>query len=174
MYQVGDFVFYGGTGVCRVMDITRRDFSGVERDQCYYVLKPLYQDCTIYTPVDKLMAITRPVISKEEAELLIDQIPAIETEVYQSNVLSQLQDQYEACLKTYDCAELMKLSMSIYAKKLAAEKARRKFGAVDEKYMKRAEDLLFGELAASLDLPKSEVPAYIANRVEHQTKSVHG
>ena len=34
--------------------------------------------------------------------------------------------------------------------------------------MKRAEELLFGELAAALDIPKDRVPEYIADRVSEK------
>lgn len=37
--------------------------------------------------------------------------------------------------------------------------------------MKRAEDLLFRELAAALGIPREEVPDYIARRVEGQAPS---
>ena len=58
--------------------------------------------------------------------------------------------------------------MSIYAKKQDLEAHKRKVGALDQRFMKRAEDLLFGELAAALDIPREEVPGYIARRVEGQ------
>jgi len=32
---------------------------------------------------------------------------------------------------------------------------------MDERYLKRAEDALYGELGAVLGLPREEVPAYI-------------
>ena len=36
---------------------------------------------------------------------------------------------------------------------------------VDERYMKQAERLLYGEFAIALDLPVEEVQPYIARRV---------
>ena len=58
--------------------------------------------------------------------------------------------------------------MSLRAKKQGLEQQKRKFGAVDERFMKRAEELLFGELAAALDIPKDRVPEYIADRVSEK------
>ena len=37
---------------------------------------------------------------------------------------------------------------------------------VDERYMKQAERLLYGELSAALGIPFEEVQPYIARRVE--------
>ena len=41
--------------------------------------------------------------------------------------------------------------MSIHAKRRQAESQNRRLGMVDERYLKQAEQLLFGELAAALD-----------------------
>ena len=56
--------------------------------------------------------------------------------------------------------------MSIHAKKESMQRQKRRFGSVDERFLKQGEDLLFGELAAALDIPREEVPGYIAARVE--------
>lgn len=56
--------------------------------------------------------------------------------------------------------------MSIYAKKQCAEQQSLKLGQVDEKFMKRAEELLFGELSGSLGIPRDKVQEYIASRVD--------
>ena len=165
MYKVGDLIHYGSIGVCRVTDITTRDFLGLDEDQLFYVLTPLYQDCTISVPVNNTKIFMRPIISKGEAERLIDMVPTIQAEAYHSKVVRELVDHYEETLNTHDCAELIELTMSIYAKKEYVEQQNRKLGAVDERYMKQAEELLFGELAAALGIPKESVPDYIAERV---------
>ena len=43
--------------------------------------------------------------------------------------------------------------MSIYRKRDEVHSRKKKLGSVDLRFMKRAEDLLFGELAAALDIP---------------------
>lgn len=170
MYQVGDLILYGSTGVCKVADITTQELAGKDKKQLFYVLEPLYQNCTIFTPVNTTKIFMRPIISKDEAERLIDMIPAIRAEAYHNRALNQLAEHYKAALITHDCSDLIELSMSIYAKKQFAEQQKRKFGVVDEKFMKRAEDLLFGELAAALNIPKDQVPEYIAERVEEKRR----
>jgi CarD family transcriptional regulator len=56
--------------------------------------------------------------------------------------------------------------MSINVKRKEREKQNMKMGAVDENYMRRAESLLYGELSIALEIPASDVPGYIAKRVE--------
>ena len=60
--------------------------------------------------------------------------------------------------------DLLELAMSIQAKRRQAEKHNRRLGMVDERYGRQAERLLFGELAAALDLPYDQVPAFLFAR----------
>lgn len=168
MFQIGEYVMYGGTGVCQITGVTERPVRGGVRR--YYAIRPLYQSCMIYAPVDSDKVFMRPVISREEAERLIDGIPSVRAEAVQGCALRELTDSYEASLRTHDCGDLVELTMSIYAKKRAAQAGGRKIGTVDAAFMKRAEDLLFGELAVALDMPRDEVPEYIASRVARAKK----
>lgn len=164
MYKAGDMIIYGSTGVCRVKAITTPDF---EKDKCrqYYALEPVYQDGVIYTPVDTKVFM-RPIITREAADALIDQIPDMETEAYHNSVLRELEEHYNIYLKSHDCGDLLELGRSIYMKKQEILRQHRKFGAVDERFMKRAEDLLYGELAVALEIDKCQVEAYIAERLD--------
>jgi CarD family transcriptional regulator len=164
MYQVGDWIFYGNTGACQVTDVSERKLPGMEKEMLYYTLRPLEDSCSISTPANGKI-FTRPLITREEAEALIDAIPEIDAQAYHNPVLRQLSEHYEKSLNTHDCLSLIKMTMSIHAKKEAAVSQKKKLGAVDEKFMKRAEDLLFGELSVALGIRKAEVADYIARRI---------
>jgi CarD family transcriptional regulator len=164
MYQVGDWIFYGNTGACQVTDVSERKLPGMEQEMLYYTLRPLEDSCSISTPANGKI-FTRPLITREEAEALIDAIPEIDAQAYHNPVLRQLSEHYEKSLNTHDCLSLIKMTMSIHAKKEAAVSQKKKLGAVDEKFMKRAEDLLFGELSVALGIRKAEVADYIARRL---------
>lgn len=166
MYQVGELVLYGSTGVCRIEAIKKQPFPPTGEQRLYYVFKPLYEDCVISAPVDSDKVFIRPIISKAEAEEMIHDIPHIQAQVYHSRVSRELSEHYETILKSHDCRSLLELTMSIHAKKQDLLSKKRKFGAVDERFLKRAEDLLFGELAAALSIPRQEVQTYIAESVE--------
>jgi CarD family transcriptional regulator len=165
MYQAGDLIVYGSVGVCRVEEFKRLDSQYADHQKNYYVLKPLYGNCMVYSPEDNTRIHIRPVISREKAEQLIDMIPLLQTEVYHSRVLRELTEHYEHIIDKYDCGDLIALTMSIYAKKKLAEDRGNKLGAIDSKFMKQAEALLFGELAVALDIPKADVLAYIETRI---------
>ena len=166
MFQPGELLVYGTTGVCRVEGVAAPNFTRAEWGRQYYLLKPLYQDGVIYAPVDSQKIPIRPVISRQEAEDLIDRIPSIRAEVCHASTLQALAQHYQSAVCSHDCGELLELTMSIYAKQHQAESQKRRLGMVDERYMKQAERLLYGELSAALGIPFEEVQPYIARRVE--------
>ena len=62
--------------------------------------------------------------------------------------------------------------MSLYEKKQQAQRDKKKFGQIDTRFMKRTEELLFGEMAAALDIPVERVPDYIEDRVRRAKEHV--
>lgn len=166
MFKVGDLVLYGCNGVCKINDITAIEFDKSSKKRLYYVLKPVYQECTISTPVEHNQIPMRPIITLEEAEHIISKIPHVKAEMYHSSVLRELTEHYDVFMNTYECKELMELCMSIYNKRQILQEENKKQGATDERYLKQAEDLLFGELAIVFGVQPSEVPALISNRLQ--------
>lgn len=159
MFQPGDLILYGRTGVCRVEGIEQ------EKGQAFYALSPLYQTCSIRTPVEGKVFM-RPILTKAEADALIDLIPTFSAEPVEGKALRELTETYQASIATHDVRDLVELTMSIYAKRQQAAREKKKFGAVDERFLKEGEELLFGELAASLDIPVEEVQSYIHKRLD--------
>ena len=129
-------------------------------------MKPLHQDGVIYSPVESQKVEIRPVMSRREAEELIDLIPTIQVKAWKAPTLQALTQRYQQAMRSHDNRELIELTMSIYAKRRQAEAQKRRLGLVDERYMKQAERLLYGELSVALDIPYDEVEHYIASRVE--------
>lgn len=166
MYSVGELIVYGSTGVCRVAATGSLDKKqGGEKDRIYYTLKPVYRNETIYAPVDSKVFM-RPLISAQEVNELIDMIPKLDAEMYHSKRTQELSDHYQSSLNTHECSDLIEMVMSIYAKREFVEQQKRKFGQIDERFMKKAEELLYGEFAAALGIEKDDVPDYIAKRIK--------
>ena len=164
IFAVGERVIYGGTGVCRVEEITEKKMCQAGGTRMYYVLKPLFQDGTIYTPVDTKVYM-RPVMTAQEAERVIDAIPDIRAESYHDRNFNQLAARYEQVLSSHEFMDIVALAVSIREKKTSAEQQSKKLGQVDTKFMKRAESLINGELSIALGIPEDKVPDYIADRV---------
>ena len=163
MYKEDELVMYGSTGVCRVVKIGRPDFSESE-ERLYYFLEPLYQTGVIYAPVDSEAVSMRPVISADEASAMLDRLDGIEAEPYRGHSMQQLSAHYQSIIDTHNCEELLAMAKSIYLKSQEAVRNNKHLGQIDKRYMKRAEDLLFGEFAVALHADKDEIQEYVHQR----------
>ena len=170
MYQVGDLIIYGGDGVCRVEKVGPGPFSGQGAERTYYTLKPCYGKGVIYAPTDVGVPM-RPVLTKEEAWDLIRSIPHMEADPSGLGDARQAAQVYKSLLQTYDNANLIRLIRLIYRKNQAAITRGRGYGHIDERFLKRAKDLLHGELAIALDIPLEQVEDTIAQAVAQESTS---
>ena len=145
MYEIGQLIVYGNEGVCRVEEIGTPKISGVDKHRDYYTLAPIYREGKVFTPVDSKVFM-RPVITREEALALIDRIPQMTAQVYENSNLRFLNEHYQQCIQNYTCADLLQLIKDVRAKRRRMTERGKKLGLVDERYMKRAEEMLHGEL----------------------------
>lgn len=165
MFQEGDLVVYGSSGVCRVVQIGALESQAADPNRQYYTLQPLFESERIYTPVDSGVFM-RPAMTKEEAQNLIRQIPEIDGDVCTERNPANLRIHYEASLQSHECRELIRMIKGIRRKTRETEKKGRKMGQVDQRYRKKAEGLLHGELAIALGIPREEVEDYIHSALE--------
>ncbi len=164
LFKIGDKIVYGETGVCLVSDICEKEFIKKQK-KLYYILKPvLSSGNVIYAPVNECKIPMRNIISKETAEELISSIPDIlenSPEIDEQTFLD-----YKSEIVTHSPQKLVELTARIYNKKKIAQSLKKRLNAVDEKYMKIAENLLFGELAVVLEIELDDVPKYIESKIK--------
>ena len=165
MYQIGEYIVYGGEGVCRVEDVGELTISGSAKGKLYYTLSPLYREGTIYIPVDTTVFM-RPVLSRESAQALVRSIPDIEAKPLPGQSLRAVSEQYQQLIHSHSCTDMIQLIKTAYQKRQRKHAQGAKPSQLDERYMKRAEDLLYGELAVSLGIPKDQVCSYIAAEID--------
>ena len=164
MYHIDELVMYGGTGVCRVADIGHPDFVPDE-DRLYYFLDPVYQNGIIYAPTDNDRVFMRPVLSAEEVQALIEEIPGLAVVSYRGGSMQQLSQRYQNVLDTHSCIDMLQMAKSIYIKMLDALSHNKKLGQIDKRFMKRAEDLLYGEFAVALNKSRDDVEEYVHRKM---------
>jgi CarD family transcriptional regulator len=165
MFQVNDLVVFGTHGICRVEAIGRLNMSSADEDRLYYTLRPLYevQHCVVYTPVDNLKAPVRAASTREEAIELINQIPDTPTMwVFDER---QREGIYKDIMMKNECTGWLQIIKTLYLKKLKAAADEKKCTAKDESYFKMAEDLLYCELAAALEMEPTVVKDMVVTRV---------
>ena len=164
MFQAGDVIVCGTRGVCRVEKVGPLSSAVADRDRLYYTLKPLYErGSVVFTPVDNEKMVIRPVISREEALRLIDGIRDAEALGIEDE--RKREENYKTALKSCRAEELVKMIKTIHARKRSRAARGKKATDADSRYVKLAEDYLYGELAISLDLERDQVKAFIRERI---------
>ena len=160
MFSVGDKIIYGENGVCTVESIGPLSMAGAPKDKLYYYLSPLIGSGTYFAPVDS-GAYMRPVMSRAEAEALIDSMPGIQPAICTDNRFNHVDAFYKALFKEHSCEALVAIVKGLHGK-LAERKTK---SSRAESTMKRAKDILHGELSIALGIELTEVEDYIAQRI---------
>lgn len=165
MFAVDDYIVYGNHGVCKVEKIGTVSLAMIDKNKVYYTLRPVYKnDAVVYAPVENPKSVIRPVMTKEEADSLIDEIPDI-TSAWITNE-KEREAQYKAALKTCDCRELIRMIKTLYDRKMSRIRDGKKVTVVDERYFRQAEEQLYGELAFALDMERSQMGDYLTTRIQ--------
>ena len=108
MFKVNDYIMYGMTGVCQVVDITKESFiDNLQKE--YYVLKYIYSNDTIIKiPTDNKKVPMRKILSKGEVTTLINSMPNSETIWIDDD--RKRNEEFKSILKTGDIENLFKLT----------------------------------------------------------------
>lgn len=164
MFEIGDFIVYGNNGICEVKDITTISMKDAPKDRLYYLLSPLHRkESKIFTPVDNGKTVMRAVLTKEEADALIDDIPDIE-ELWVSNDKLR-EEKYKETMRSCECRNWIKIIKTLYLRKQERIAQGKKTTAMDDRYLRMAEDNLYSELAFALGIPRDEMNQYILKRM---------
>lgn len=165
MFQVGEFIVYENRGVCKVEGITKMSLPGAKKEQEYYELKPVFEDSgRIYSAVDNGKVVMRQMLTKKEAVSLIDEIPQIPEMRIGDEKQRELK--YKEAVRSCDCRQLISVIKTLYIRRQSRMEQGKKATNTDERYFKKAEDTLHGELAVALGLEKSQMGEYISSRLE--------
>lgn len=165
MFSVNEYVIYGSEGVCKVESIGHPDIAGLDREKEYYTLSPVYRCGKIYTPVNSPI-IMRRVISRNQAEELIGGIKDISGDLDVPKDAKLANVFYRELVRTYECSKLISVIKHVFNKQRAFAEIKKNVPAVDMKFFKMAEDMLYGEFGFVLGIDPKEVKSYIASCCE--------
>lgn len=170
MFTIGEFVIYENRGICKVENITELSLPGATRGQKYYELKPVYDESgKIYSAVDNDKVIMRQMLTKEQAKELIDDIPNI-PEMWIGDE-KQRELKYREAMHSCDCRQWVSIIKTLYLRRQNRLEQGKKTTNTDDRYFKKAEDNLHGELAMALGMEKGEMEEFIASRFYQETES---
>ncbi len=164
MFETGTYIVCGQHGVCRVESVGKLQLTEASGDKEYYTLSKVYsRGGVLYVPADSEKVVMRPVISKEEAEELIGHIKEID--MLQIDNEKRKEEIFKQAFKTCDSREWVKVIKTLYERKKIRLSKGKKVTASDERYLRTAEDNLYGELAISLNIDKNDVEQYIMDKI---------
>ncbi len=166
MFDIGEYIIYGNHGVCEVKEISKKTISSMIGEKLYYTLAPVYtKGSTIYSPVDNGKVAIRSVLTKDEAEELIESMPEIglieNVEEKKREIL------YKDMIRSCNCKALISMIKTLYKRRKERIEEGKKFTAVDERYYNQAKGCLYGEIAIALDMDMEDVEDYILHRIEN-------
>lgn len=168
MFKKGDYVVCGNNGICKVTDVTTLNMSSAPKNRLYYILKPVYAEAsTVYIPVDNHKAALRAALSAKDAHALIEKMPSLDLVWVENEKQRELT--YKECLKRNTCEEYVRIIKTLYLRKQERLAKGQKIIGLDERYLKLAEDFLYGELAVALGIEKKRVEEYITEEIEKFT-----
>lgn len=156
MFNVGDYIVYGHNGICQVKDITYPDIAGSDNNRLYYVLDPIkVKDGTLFCPADNDRIVIRKVIDENEALTIISEAGTIEPLDVKSE---RMRDEcYKNAVKSCDLRQCMQLIKTLLARKAEREAQGKKVTSTDDRYLKLAEESLYGELAIATGKDVDEI-----------------
>ena len=154
MYQIGELVQYGNSGVCKIEEIVQ-GVPGLQKDiQCYLLIPVNGRDGKIYSPVDSGKVKMRRILSSEEVKELMGKVPQME----ELTILNEKQCEsiYKEELYSVDCYRWLGLLKTLYARKAARLLAGKKVTATDERYLKSVEDRLKEEFSIVIGIEETQ------------------
>ena len=169
MFKVNDIVIYGTGGVCKIVDIEEKDFMGEKKK--YFVLKPVKnENSTYFAPTDneKILAKMRKLLSKEEIDELIDSMPNEKANWITND--NERKEKYRSIISNGNHTELIKLIKAIFFEKKEREANGKRLTSSDERFLKDAEQVLYGEFQHVLNLNEDQLMTYIFERIENTNK----
>ena len=164
MFEKGEYVVYGSKGVCRIQEISHVDIPGVDQKRLYYIMHPVQNSGqTLYLPTDSTKAVIRRVMTKEEANRLIHDIPSIEKLEVPNE--KQREASYKQALQGCSGRDWISILKTLNQRKEERLAAGKKITALDERYLRVTEQELYGELSVVLGIEKENMHDYIQEQI---------
>lgn len=165
MFKIGDTFVYGSNGVCKITDIKSEKFA--RETKTYYILSPFFDSKeAIFVPVDNetLISKMKALLSKGEIMELIKSIPTQQS-VWNENTNTR-RELFKKIINKANRTELISLMKTLHDKKQAQEAIGKSLSVLDEKYYRKAQNIIHGEIALVLEMQPAEVEPFIEKVIE--------
>ncbi len=163
MYKKGDVVVYSASGVCEILEISKKSFGSFCAE--YYVLKPLMQKAaTVFVPVNN-EALTKkmhPILTQNEFESVFNSLKNRAPSRFSTE--SERREKFAELLESGDRAALMNMvyDLNLHGKEQIESGRRLHIG--DERLLRTAENMLFEEIAYVFNLDIEAADEFIKSK----------
>lgn len=165
MFQVGQRVMYGFYGVCTIANFESKRVD--RKNVTYLVLEPEdHNGSKYFVPVQNPTAMgkLKPMLSAQQmVDLLGSERVHTDAWVNEENQRKQL---YRELTASADRESIMRMVYTIYRHKDSQLASGRRCHLCDENFLRDAEKLLIGEIAATLDLSLEQSRALLREKLQ--------
>lgn len=167
MYSVGEMIFYSSCGVCQVAGIGKPRQAGLAGDMDYYTLQPVSENHreTIYLPVNTT-AYMRKISSARQAQRRLEGIKNMRPVFPSSNNPKIVSDFYSSLIRSFQLDKLLQVVVSLTVKKNECRKKNKHLNQTQATLLKRATDMVCGELAVALSIDRRQAQRQILQAIE--------
>lgn len=157
-FKPNDTVMYGSHGACTMVEIAEKEFAGEKKD--YYVLRPLHSGNSLYyVPLDSEMLTARmhaPLCAEELRRAIAGAVMAewIEED-------RQRQNWFKQVLDGGNTHQLLCAHKALIARQKELSAIGKKMRAVDDRYLREIENLLFEEISLAFTVTKEELADFL-------------
>jgi CarD family transcriptional regulator len=169
VFKIGDLIVYSGHGICRVDEISEKTYTGITK--AYYVIHPIEnnQKLTINTPVDNDKVVILKLMNKEEAENILESFNSAGVNWIEK---PQLRGQvFKDIVYTGNRMDIAKVANTLLRKRHEIEMASRKFYEQDSRMLSSIQNILFKELAISLNTSPEAIVEKIKSMLRINNKT---
>jgi len=162
MFEIGNYVFYGSEGVCRIDDIVSSPFSDAPDGVKYYVLHSAHGGgSTAYIPLDRAESLIRPLMSESDIALLMSKINGVI--LFEEINLKFLKEEYNVAIKSGNPLEWVRVIKTVEARTINGRENGKKVSDAERAYAENARRFLYKEMSIVLCIPEDKVEEYIAD-----------
>lgn len=161
MFKIGDYVVYK-RDVCKITNYKEKHIKNID----YFTLVPILDD-TLKIDVPVNSTFLRNIISKEEMEKIINNIPNIGIININDKLL---ENEYKKLLHDGGYEGLIKIIKTTFLRNRDRIDNRKKISEKDDNYFNLAERYLYSEFSAVLSLSYDETKKYVIDRIKEMIK----
>lgn len=166
MFQINDYVVDSTNGICKIEDVVTLDYAE-DKNKKYFLLLPIKESKSkVFVPVATAETRFRKTLTQEEIADLLNVINDIDS-VWVAND-KEREKVYKDAVRSCEPKMLIGIIKTLYFRREQRNLEGKKNTAVDDRYFKMAEDILYSEIGFVLKISNDDVKKLIKEKVNEE------